>query len=162
MFHAFAYVDMCQLKDGSKSRFVRASKNYGAIITGGTPKNREQFLRSTLDGPFVTINCSKINSEEELIQNCLKQMNYFEGDGPGNEILMPVDLRKALQDNNYSILVLEFEELNEELQTFIAQFLKGLVEVGKYDKMIGYACGERESVVRAEPDMSMRIRPWLL
>lgn len=150
---------MSSLTDDEKERFVHAASRYGAIIMGGSPNTRSEFLKNTLEGPFVSINCSQINSDDDFVRTILEQTDYSISE---NEIIMFNDASRLLRERGYSILILEFEELSSELQTYVARCLKGLGERQDYSGMIGYACTERESVVRAEPDMSMRIRPWIL
>lgn len=153
------YIYMDSLTEDEKERFVHYATRYGSIIMGGNSTERAEFLKNTLEGPFVTIDCTQINSKDDFVRAILNQTGYNVTE---NEIIGFGDASRSLQNNEYSILILEFEKLSDEIRTYVAQCLKGLGGSSRYTGMIGYACTQRESVVRAESDMSMRIRPWSL
>lgn len=148
------------LSEDEVKRFNHAASGYGAVVVGQDPQSREDVLRNHLEGPFIAIDCSKVDSEEDYIIEGLSQFDNVDVEELDKTYLSGRDLNREIRNQQYSILVLEFEELDSELQTYVARLNKGLAERMNYEKMIGYACTEEDSVVSAEFDLSMRVRSW--
>lgn len=150
------------LDEGEHQRFEHAASGYGVVITGGTPDDREAALRDNLDGPLVTIDCREMDSMQDIYDAIILNSGHRDEEHVETYSIGPVDASRALTETGSGVLVLEFEELDSDDQTSLAQFFKGVAERRGFEGDIGYACREPDSVVRAERDLSMRIQSWQL
>jgi hypothetical protein len=74
-----------------------------------------------------------------------------------------IDLKRALEETEQTLAVLEFDALTDEVQTGIARQLKGIAKsLSSSDISLLYAEGESGTVVRAEPDLRGRVRTYTI
>lgn len=88
------------------------------------------------------------------------ETGYIAEDDLDKHILSGVDVRRALESGPASLLILEFDSMPSDVQTDVARLMKGVTETDEYDGAIGYACEQGDAVVRAEFDLSGRVRTW--
>lgn len=122
------------LDETDERRFRHSCEGYGAEVTDGTAEQRKEALLERIDEPVVEIDGREIGSTEEFSE--------------------------AMPNAEANITILEFDSMDSEIQTSVAQRMKGVAEAMNSDRMIGYTAEEGGAVVRAEFDLSARIRTW--
>lgn len=149
------------LDDTEVHMFEHTAGGYGAVITGGSPAEREEALRTHIDGPFTVVNCNGITSSEEFVREALRDAL---GDDVAEDVHLPsaMDLSRGLAEAGTNLLILEFDSMEYDVQKPVAQLMKGVSERRDWDGSIGYACEEGDAVVKAEGDLRMRVKTWSL
>lgn len=143
--------------DKSKRKIDHWASGYGVVFYDGEPEEREELLREYLSEPFAVIDCREVSEMAEIYETVILQTDYGDEGFLDTHSIGPIDMNRALRQSSHSLLILEFEELNDDAQKSLAQYCKGLGEDMNFDKQIGYACAESDSVVQAEWDLTGRI-----
>lgn len=141
--------------------FEHTASGYGAVISGGSAKEREEALRNHIDGPFAVVDCRGITDSEEFVREAIRSAI---DDDAAEKVHLPsaMDLSRGLAEAEVNLLILEFDSMDYDVQKPVAQMMKGVAERREWDGTIGYACEEGDAVVRAEGDLSMRVKSWSL
>lgn len=148
--------------DSDKRRFNHYASGYGVVLHGSTPENRENALREQLNDPLVVIDCRENENMDEIHNTVILQTGHRDEEELERLHIGPVDMKRAIVEQNYNVLVVEIDELPDETRTSLAQFFKGLGERRNFDGQIGYTAKEPDSVVQAQPDLRGRLRAYEL
>jgi len=146
-----------RLTDKEKQHLKHRATGYGAEIYGGTAEERKTVLQAEFPDPTITIDARTISSQDEFIAEALSELGMDEEEIE-RLFIGPIDLRRALDEPESNVIILEFDDLEFETQKSIAQLMKGIAETIKSDTiMFGYTSSEKGSVVRAVPDLTGRV-----
>lgn len=155
------YMTSFGLDETEEHIFEHAALGYGVEVSGGEQQEREEALRANLDGSFVAVECTDISSKEEFLQAAIRNARDVPDDESVEHVSV-IQMEKALAQADCTFLVLEFDSPEHSVQTDIAQTMKGVSEGRRFDGAIGFSCEEGGSVVRAEPDLSMRVKSYTI
>lgn len=149
------------LDDMEADMLEHTASEYGAVITGGSPSEREAALRHHLEESFAVVDCLGITSSEEFVREAVRSAV---SDKDAEKIHLPsaIDLARGLAEGGVNLLILEFDSMEYDVQKPVAQTMKGVAESQGWNGSIGYSCEEGDAVVRAEGDLSMRVKTWSL
>lgn len=139
-------------------RIQHTAQGYGAELYGGTPEARRDALEELIEGPHASVDCREVESLEGFIRRGIESCT--DGSVKDNLILSDRDLTRALNESGRNLLVLEFQAMESDVRTSVAQLLKGAAERRNAEFWIGYTCAEGGAVVDAEFDLSMRVQSW--
>lgn len=146
------------LDETEQHMFRHSASGYGVEVTGGTPSDRERALREYLDEPFVTVDGRTCTSYNDVLTRLVARAR--EESVTDDERISAITVTRALVEADTNVLFLEFDALPTETQTDVAQMTKGLAERREFEGQIGFSSRNGGRVVRAEPDLSMRVRTW--
>lgn len=149
------------LDEIEERHFLHGATGYGVEICGGTAEEREATLKKLLEGPFTTVDCRDLETSDDVVETILADVlgiNPAEIDDDRH--LGTRDAERVLAEAGNSLLLLEFDSLSNDAQTDVARSMKGIAEGRQFDRELGYSVAEGGSVVRAEPDLRMRVRSW--
>lgn len=145
-----------QVDETDHRQFRHGATGYGVEIYGGTTEARTAILRELFDEPLVTVDCRDYDTAEEVVSAALQSL----GVDP-TPIAPYIDLRRELGGTEYHFAIVEFDALDSDEQTNLAQTMKGVAEeLPGRDTMLGYTCSQGGVVTRAESDLSARVRSW--
>ena len=154
---------MLDLDDSEEHMFHHGATGYGVEVYGGTPNQREAVFRKQFDEPIVVVDGRKADSSEDIVKAALLEMGTDKEDIEKTYSIGGIELRRALDETKSNFVILEFDSLAKDVQTSVAQMMKGVAEqLSSDDVMLGYACNEGGAVVNAEFDLSARVRSWEL
>lgn len=144
------------MEESTKLRLEHGACGYGVVVHGQTASERKKFLKEQLTEPHVVIKCEEVEDIDEIVDKIITETGFITE--PANLHIGPIDARRALSETGTSLIISEFEELDSDTRTSLAQLLKAFAEqVRNEDVMIGYACEKSDSVARAEWDLSGRL-----
>ena len=148
-----------ELSEKEQRMFEHAAHSYGAIVCGGTADDRVSSLGKQLCGEeSIVVDFRSVSSEEQLMRQLVT-----ESSGEAEENIGTLEARKSLEQvPEKTILLLEFDSAPSDVQQYTVQFMKGVIEVSDWDGLIGYTADDCEAVVRANFDLSGRVRSWNL
>lgn len=150
------------LDESEQHMFQHAADGYGAVVAGGTPDQREETLRDLLDGPFTVVDCREIETSDEFHDEVVVKTGYRDRDELHKYMLSDIDLERGLSAAETTLLILEFDSIDDpDERKAIAQTMKAVAERG-IPGGIGYACVEPDAVVKAEFDLSARVKSWVI
>lgn len=141
--------------------FERYVSGYGAVIYNGTAEQRLRAMKEHTDGPHMVVDGREIKSYDEFRATLRNQVQNI----PREDIdvfSFSLNRIRDIMNQDYGCLIIqEFDSMPLDVQTSVAQLLKGFVETG-YEGGLGYTCSESDSVVIANGDLRMRVRSWEL
>lgn len=152
------------LDEQEQQVFDSAARQYGVVVYGATPAEREAALREAIGSDstseFIEIDGREIADNDEVR---LELVHQATGWAP-HEVKRLWIRTPGLYVAEYQkgVLVFEFDAMDAETQTYVAQTLKGLAERRGYEEPIGYTCEEAGAVALADPDLSARLCTWEL
>lgn len=140
--------------------FQHAASQYGVVVCGGSAEDREAALRAQLEGPFAVVDGREIDSVDGFVEAVILAAADVSVEDLEDRALSRVDVERALSQSEVGLLVLEFDSMGSEGQSGVAQLVKGVAESSLFEGVIGFSAEECDAVVRAEFDLSGRIRSW--
>lgn len=149
------------LDDMEADKFEHAAtRNYGALVHGGSPSEREEAVNEQLDHDLVFVDCRNIDSAEDMVRDVLLEItDVTEEELDKRYSLGLMELRRAFEDaSEEGVVLVEFDSMDSETQTNVAQMMKGFVEQG--DPVIAYTCKESDAVTLAESDLRGRVQAF--
>jgi len=152
-----------ELSESKQRHFDNFATGYGVEVYGGTPEDREAALRDQFGDPVVVVDGRDVDSQEELVKSALLDMGISKNELESRFSIGSIDLKRALIESQSHIILTEFDSMSSEVQTNVARMMKGIAEDWDLDGveiMLGYTCEEKGAVVRAERDLSIRVRSW--
>lgn len=149
------------LDETDQRRFRHGARGYGAEVYGGEPKEREQVLDNQLGEPIVKVDARDIDTADEIAVEALVQLSSDREEIEKRRRVGSHEIVRELGKNGSNLAILEFDSLDYEEQKATARMMKAVAEtLDDDDVLLGYACEEGGAVVRAEHDLSMRVRSW--
>lgn len=139
-------------KESDEFRFESSINGYGAIICGGKQNERKNKLVNRFPDDTIIISGEDIHSKNDFISELSAEL--------GIEVMTMARIRRHMNETDSSIIILEFDAMSDNIQTDIAQSMKGIAESIVYNGKIGYTGEKCDCVVRAEPDLSMRVQSF--
>jgi len=151
------------LDESDERRFRHGATGYGVEIHRGNPEDRKSVFEEQFDDPTVFVDGRDVENQEDLVGAALLEMDADEEWIENQYSIGSIELKRALTETESNFVILEFDAMDREVQISVAQMMKGVAEtIDLDDIMLGFACEEGGAVVRAERDLSMRIRSWEL
>jgi len=150
--------DPLQLDESDQYDFEHAARGYGVEIYGGTPERRQKAVQYHYDTPVTIIDCSDVTEPDEIVEKALRELGAEE---EINKMLLTMsDVAEQLVENDGNLVLAEFDSMEQDLQRVTAQKMKNLAErlPSRSDTMLGFTCEEGGAIVRAESDLSIRVR----
>lgn len=151
------------LDETNERKFVHGATKYGVEVHGGTPDAREAVFREQFDEPLVVVDGREADSEEDLMKSALIQLGAEKEELENRYSIGSTDIRRALTETENNFVITEFDAMDRDTQTNVAQMIKAIAEgmdMRDTNIMLGFSCAEGGAVVRAEHDLSIRIRSW--
>lgn len=152
------------LDETESHMFERAMNGYGAVVSDGTDTERrtslEDQFKGTLSNQFIVIDGREHMEQESIFRQIVSKALGLPEDKLEEQLISSVDVRQALGEAGRGIAFLEFDSMPADLQTNIARLSKGIAESREFDGRIAFTSESGDAVVRAEPDLSGRVRSW--
>lgn len=151
------------LDEGDERHFQHELTGYGTVVIGGDAESRKTEILKYMDEPVIVADGNNITSDRDLWVHIITSAydDVSESDLESKRSLY-INARRSLVDTDSGILIHEFDAMDSDVQTDIAQSFKGIAENMNFDQEIGFTATEGNPVVRAEFDLSMRVRTWEL
>lgn len=153
------------LDEGDEHMFKHELTGYGTVLIGGDAENRESEMLRHMDEPVAVVDGRDVDDERDFWVQVIRAAlgdavpdDYFENQRTINSR----NGRRALMEADSGVLVVEFDEMDSDTQTDVARGFKGVAENMNFEQEIGFTASEGNPVVRAERDLSMRVRTWEL
>ena len=149
-----------QLDETDEHHFRHGATGYGVELYGGTAQDRIADLRRHFDEPLVTVDCREAETGEDVIDMALREFGVDE-DKISRLSMASFDLSKEINQTKQHFAILELDAIRFEEQRSVAQMMKALAEgLNHEDIMLGFTTSQGGQVIRAEPDLSARVRSW--
>ena len=168
------------LDEGGKHKFKHELTGYGTVLIGGDADSRKSEMLRHMDEPVIVVDGADVDEARDVWVSIL--LGAYPDDLSADELKdARVSSRKAKQaliDTDSGVLLHGFDEMDSEVQTDVAQHFKGIAEgvnglgvkprgirlafLMNFEQEIGFTAVEGNPVVRAERDLSMRVRTWEL
>ena len=152
------------LDEGGKHKFKHELTGYGTVLIGGDADSRKSEMLRHMDEPVIVVDGADVDEARDVWVSIL--LGAYPDDLSADELKdARVSSRKAKQaliDTDSGVLLHGFDEMDSEVQTDVAQHFKGIAEAMNFEQEIGFTAVEGNPVVRAERDLSMRVRTWEL
>jgi len=148
------------LSENDMYDFEHRIGGYGLVaIHGDSKEEREQFMRDNMSDPLIVVDGEEIESDQDMFDSVLLDIGVTQEEldkySTGS-----IYMERGLVENEANILFVNFDAMDKDLQSSIAQHFKSLAENRNFDGEIGFTATEGNPVVRAESDLRMRVYSW--
>lgn len=139
-------------------RIIHGANGYGVELHGGDSEERIDVLKQLLDDPVIVIDGNDIPDSDTFTEQVLLEAGVDEEKIEKLYNPSSIDIRRAFSQTEPSLIIANFDAMDEDTQTNVAQMMKGIAEGLDSDtSQFGYTSEKGGIVTRAEPDLSVRV-----
>jgi len=137
----------------------QAPRHYPSLSVEERRESIKKFIPDSKN--TILIDGRNISSEDNFYNSIVSSSGIIE-DNREEKSYTPTESRRVLAQSNSNLIIIEFDSMNKNVQRTVAQTIKMFAETKDWKGYIGYTCQEGDAVVRANPDLSMRVKSWEL
>lgn len=156
---AWAVLD---LDEPGRRLFQQAARGYGVELYGGTPEQRHQVLAAIFDEPTWWVDGRTIDTAPDFYTRVVEASGVSIDETVDTAHSQQFAVESRLEDTGANLIIEAFDAMPGDVQTDVAQSLKGIAEALTSNTHFGFTSQDGGAVVRAEPDLRMRVRSYEL
>jgi hypothetical protein len=127
---------------------------YALQFTNGTREEYETLFEEAYPEPRTSIECTPEMDVDALIGAIADELGLDIERDPSPR----VTISSRFSEQGGSIMLYEYDQLDDDTARFVAQYMKGVAETAR-DLCIAYTVEDTDALYRANPDLSGRVRP---
>ena len=136
----------------------------GAVFDGGDPDERLAVANHYIEDPVIVVDCREINSLNDFFQAIVAESAASDSIAQKRNNVRQYEVQIVLTHTDESLLIAEFDSLEQSMQRIVAHSAKGFCEHSDLSERqeFAYTCEDGDSVILANGDLAGRVKVWTL